>query len=90
MRATLGATTCSLEVRASNVGAQAFYESLGMHSIGKRPHYYSDREDAVIMEGPLQGVIGSSVVGGAADAKALRAVTEDAGVQESPGSMLPA
>ena len=33
----LGATTCSLEVRASNVGAQAFYESLGMHSIGKRP-----------------------------------------------------
>ena len=79
----LGATTCSLEVRASNVGAQAFYESLGMHSIGKRPHYYSDREDAVIMEGPLQGVIGSSVVGGAADAKALRAVTEDAGIQES-------
>ena len=80
----LGAITCSLEVRASNVGAQAFYESLGMHSIGKRPHYYSDREDAVIMEGPLQGVIGSSVVGGAADAKALRAVTEDAGIQESP------
>ena len=80
----LGATTCSLEVRASNAGAQAFYESLGMHSIGKRPHYYSDREDAVIMEGPLQGVIGSSAVGGAADAKALRAVTEDAGIQESP------
>ena len=80
----LGATTCSLEVRASNTGAQAFYESLGMHSIGKRPHYYSDREDAVIMEGPLQGVIGSSAVGGAADAKALRAVTEDAGIQESP------
>ena len=80
----LGATTCSLEVRASNAGAQAFYESLGMHSIGKRPHYYSDREDAVIMEGLLQGVIGSSAVGGAADAKALRAVTEDAGIQESP------
>lgn len=79
----LGATTCSLEVRASNAGAQAFYESLGMHSIGKRPHYYSDREDAVIMEGPLQGVIGSSAVGAAADAKALRAVTEDAGIQES-------
>ena len=69
---------------AATAGAQAFYESLGMHSIGKRPHYYSDREDAVIMEGPLQGVIGSSAVGGAADAKALRAVTEDAGIQESP------
>ena len=83
----LGATTCSLEVRASNAGAQAFYESLGMHSIGKRPHYYSDREDAVIMEGPLQGVIGSSAGGGAADAKALRAVTEDAGIQESSGDV---
>ena len=81
----LGATTCSLEVRASNAGAQAFYESLGMHSIGKRPHYYSDREDAVIMEGPLQGVIGSSAVGGAAAAKALRAGTADAGLQGAPG-----
>ncbi len=76
----LGATTCSLEVRASNTGAQAFYESLGMHVIGKRPRYYSDREDAVIMEGPLQGVIGGSAVAGAADAKALRAVTEDVDV----------
>ncbi len=76
----LGATTCSLEVRASNTGAQAFYESLGMRAIGKRPRYYSDREDAVIMEGPLQGVIGGSAVAGAADAKALRAVTEDVDV----------
>ena len=70
----LGATTCSLEVRASNAGAQAFYESLGMHSIGKRPRYYSDREDAVIMEGPLQGVIGRSAVSAAASDRALRAV----------------
>lgn len=72
----LGATTCSLEVRASNAGAQAFYESLGMHSIGKRPRYYSDREDAVIMEGPLQGVIGGSAVSAAASDRALRAVRE--------------
>ena len=72
----LGATTCSLEVRASNAGAQAFYESLGMHSIGKRPRYYSDREDAVIMEGPLQGVIGGSAVLAAASDRALRAVRE--------------
>ena len=49
----LGATTCSLEVRASNSGAQAFYESLGLKAIGVRPRYYSDREDAVIMQGPL-------------------------------------
>ena len=49
----LGAQTCSLEVRASNQGAQAFYETLGMTNIGTRPRYYSDREDAVIMQGPL-------------------------------------
>ena len=76
----LGATTCSLEVRASNTGAQAFYESLGMRAIGKRPRYYSDREDAVIMEGPLQGVIGGSTVSEAASVKALRAVAETADV----------
>ncbi|MCR5582426.1 MAG: tRNA (adenosine(37)-N6)-threonylcarbamoyltransferase complex transferase subunit TsaD [Eggerthellaceae bacterium] len=49
----LGARTCSLEVRASNAGAQSFYASLDFAPIGTRPHYYSDREDAVIMEGPL-------------------------------------
>ena len=76
----LGAAACSLEVRASNTGAQAFYESLGMRAIGKRPRYYSDREDAVIMEGPLQGIIGGSAVAGAADARALRAVAEDVDV----------
>lgn len=49
----LAASTCSLEVRASNSGAQAFYESLGLEPVGKRPRYYSDGEDAVIMQGPL-------------------------------------
>ena len=49
----LGASTCSLEVRAGNLGAQTFYEALGFKGIGMRPRYYSDREDAVIMEGPL-------------------------------------
>jgi N6-L-threonylcarbamoyladenine synthase len=50
----LGATTMSLEVRASNVGAQAFYSSLGFERLGDRPHYYSPldgsaREAAVVM-----------------------------------------
>ncbi len=49
----LGATTSSLEVRAGNLGAQAMYERLGYESLGKRPRYYSDGEDAVIMRGPL-------------------------------------
>ena len=44
----LGASSCSLEVRAGNAGAQALYAALGV-----RPRYYSDGEDAVIMEGPL-------------------------------------
>ena len=53
----LGATTCSLEVRASNEGAQAFYQSRGMTSLGKRPRYYSDHEDAVIMQGPISSIL---------------------------------
>ena len=43
----------TLEVRATNMGAHAFYERLGLQRIGVRPHYYSDREDAVIYTGPL-------------------------------------
>lgn len=54
----LGAWRSSLEVRASNMGAQAFYRSLGLHDVGTRPHYYSDGEDAVIMAGPLPIAIG--------------------------------
>ena len=49
----LGAQRVSLEVRASNSGAQAFYRALGLEREGVRPRYYSDHEDAVIMSGPL-------------------------------------
>ena len=49
----LGAAVCSLEVRASNEGARAFYGALGFRSLGARPRYYSDGEDALILEGPL-------------------------------------
>ena len=64
----LGAKTVSLEVRVSNTGAQAFYETLGMCQIGKRPRYYSDREDAVIMEGMLEPLICADASGAAASA----------------------
>ena len=37
----LGATEMTLEVRLSNEGAQAFYETLGLARIGVHPHYYS-------------------------------------------------
>lgn len=49
----LGATEMTLEVRITNTGAHAFYERLHLKRIGVRPHYYSDREDAVIYTGPL-------------------------------------
>ena len=49
----LGASSCSLEVRAGNAGAQALYAALGLAALGVRPRYYSDGEDAHIMEGPL-------------------------------------
>ena len=49
---SLGAQTCSLEVRAGNEGAQALYTSLGFESLGVRPRYYSDGEDALIMKSP--------------------------------------
>ncbi len=47
----LGAQTCSLEVRASNECARAFYHALGLEEEGMHPRYYSDNEDALIMKG---------------------------------------
>lgn len=46
---SLGALTSSLEVRVSNAGVLALYEALGYKSLGRRPRYYSDGEDAFIM-----------------------------------------
>ena len=43
-----GARNLTLEVRATNEGAQRLYEKFGMHSVGVRKHYYRD-DDAVIM-----------------------------------------
>ena len=47
-----GAGRCLLEVRESNRGARALYQSLGFVVDGKRPDYYpvgEGREDAVLM-----------------------------------------
>jgi ribosomal-protein-alanine N-acetyltransferase len=45
-----GAEQVFLEVRASNVGAQAFYQRLGFGHRGRRRAYYSSpREDALIL-----------------------------------------
>ena len=48
--ARLGADRATLEVRASNAGAQRFYERLGFRVSAIRPKYYTQpTEDALIM-----------------------------------------
>ena len=41
-----GICTATLEVRPSNGPAKALYASLGFFCEGRRPHFYSDGEDA--------------------------------------------
>jgi [ribosomal protein S18]-alanine N-acetyltransferase len=51
-----GVQSVFLEVRESNLGAIAFYESLGFSKIGRRKIYYRDPEEAAItMEKKLTG-----------------------------------
>ena len=46
----VGASEAVLEVRPSNVGAQALYRALGFMSEGHRPRYYKNPvEDALLM-----------------------------------------
>jgi ribosomal-protein-alanine N-acetyltransferase len=45
-----GAQNMTLEVRATNDGAQALYSRFGLEPAGLRKNYYSDlKEDAVVM-----------------------------------------
>jgi ribosomal-protein-alanine N-acetyltransferase len=39
----------TLEVRASNTGAQALYRSFGFAPVGVRQRYYENTEDAIVM-----------------------------------------
>jgi ribosomal-protein-alanine N-acetyltransferase len=46
----LGAELAWLEVRTSNLAAQALYESFGFREVGRRAGYYDDtREDAILL-----------------------------------------
>ena len=63
-RPHLGARTSSLEVRAANAGAQALYAALGYETLGRRPRYYSDGEDTLIMRGPLPTITLAAVPNG--------------------------
>jgi ribosomal-protein-alanine N-acetyltransferase len=45
-----GATQATLEVRRSNLAAQALYRRFGFEVVGMRPRYYRDnQEDALLM-----------------------------------------
>lgn len=46
--------TLTLEVRPSNRSAIALYERLGFSDVGRRPRYYPDGEDAVVMTRRLE------------------------------------
>ena len=43
----------TLEVRADNAGARAFYERLGYRRLALLPGYYQGREDALRLERSL-------------------------------------
>lgn len=47
-----GVTHTFLEVRADNVSALGLYATLGFEEISRRPRYYADGSDAVIMRRP--------------------------------------
>lgn len=47
--AARGATATTLEVRPSNRAARALYARLGYREEGRRPRYYPDGEDALLL-----------------------------------------
>jgi ribosomal-protein-alanine N-acetyltransferase len=54
MRATemvtsLGVRSLFLEVSVSNINARALYTKAGFQVAGRRPHYYSDQSDALVL-----------------------------------------
>ncbi|MCW5875368.1 MAG: ribosomal protein S18-alanine N-acetyltransferase [Anaerolineales bacterium] len=48
--AELGMGSATLEVRTGNQAARQLYRRLGFADVGMRPRFYSDGEDAVIMQ----------------------------------------
>ena len=53
LSSAIGARRMTLEVRASNLAAQALYGAFGFEVVGRRPRYYTDDdEDALVMTTP--------------------------------------
>jgi ribosomal-protein-alanine N-acetyltransferase len=49
MAASLGAIAATLEVRAANAAARAFYEKEGFTTVGLRKRYYADPPDDALL-----------------------------------------
>ena len=47
--AAMGAKSIFLEVSVTNIAASALYSRAGFTEAGRRPHYYSDNTDALVM-----------------------------------------
>jgi len=54
--------TYTLEVRESNDGARTFYRRLGFNDIAVRQRYYSDGENAILMQRRIEEVVEKSTV----------------------------
>lgn len=52
--AAAGAERATLEVAAGNTAARALYQRLGFREAGRRPGYYRNGEDALILWLPLE------------------------------------
>ncbi len=49
LAASLGAATIFLEVSVANIAALRLYTGFGFHRAGRRPRYYSDMSDALVL-----------------------------------------
>lgn len=49
-----GLARVHLEVREGNLGALAFYRTLGLEPVGRRPRHYPDGDTAVLMSRTLE------------------------------------
>ncbi|OJW24136.1 MAG: hypothetical protein BGO51_07115 [Rhodospirillales bacterium 69-11] len=48
-----GATCMYLEVAVGNAAARRLYARAGFEEVGRRPGYYSDQQDALVLRAPL-------------------------------------
>ena len=60
----LGCEAAYLEVRPSNGAGRALYKRWGFAQVGRRRHYYSDGEDALVLRADLACTPNAEILGG--------------------------